>query len=118
MVLIVVLYKIDSLLKIIINKIRKTMGEAKQMSQKTKRILIPILASLVVAAGGVAITAQFPEITGTVAEAASVRVEDSETSKEEDFGFGGRYNDNDELESYSIDSYEGYCLQCGYSKHL
>lgn len=90
MVLIVVLYKIDSLLKTIIKKIRKTMGEAKQMSQKTKRILIPILASLVVAAGGVAITAQFPEITGTVAEAASVSAEDS------DDGISG--------EGYSFDS--------------
>lgn len=106
MVLIVVLYKIDSLLKIIIKKIRKTMGEAKQMSQKTKRILIPILASLVVAAGGVAITAQFPEITGTVAEAASVRVEDSDTSKEEDFWIDGIY-EYGELKSYRIFSYEG-----------
>ena len=95
MVVIVVLYKIDSLLKIIINKIRKTMGEAKQMSQKTKRILIPILASLVVVAGGVAITAQFPEITGTVAEAASVSAEDSDISKEEDFGFSGVYKDRE-----------------------
>lgn len=107
MVLIVVLYKIDSLSKIIINKIRKTMGEVKQMSQKTKRILIPILASLVVAAGGIAITAQFPEITGTVAEAASVRVEDSDTSKEEDFEIDVIVNDDYEIESYSIISYKG-----------
>ncbi len=76
------------------------------MSQKTKRILIPILASLVVAAGGVAITAQFPEITGTVAEAASISVEDSDTSKEEDFGFSGVYKDR-ELKSYAISSYSG-----------
>lgn len=106
MVLIAVLYKIDSLLKTIIKKIRKTMGEAKQMSQKTKRILIPILASLVVAAGGVAITAQFPEITGTVAKAASVRVEDSDTSKEEDFGFSSVYEDG-EFKSYEVSSYKG-----------
>lgn len=76
------------------------------MSQKTKRILIPILASLVVAAGGVAITAQFPEITGTVAEAASVRVEDSDTSKEEDFSFGQVLNYG-EVESYYIYAYNG-----------
>ncbi len=76
------------------------------MSQKTKRILIPILASLVVAAGGVAITAQFPEITGTVAEAASVSVEDSDVSREEDFGFSGVY-EYGELKSYWIWDYEG-----------
>lgn len=77
------------------------------MSQKTKRILIPILASLVVAAGGVAITAQFPEITGTVAEAASVSVEDSDTSKEEDFGFNSNWDDDGKIKSYNIISYRG-----------